>query len=323
MFLKAVKFEEKLRLCIAGVAGSGKTYTALRVGCAIAKDCGGRVAMVDTEHRSARKYADIFDFDTVDIDPPYHPRRIGEIIASAVKADYKVLIVDSMSHFWQGKGGLLEEVDKFAKKNSGGNSFAAWKDATPIQVQMVEDMLAAGLHLIVCVRSKMEFDIQEIEGRNGRTRKVPVKIGMSPIQRSDIQYEFDVYGQMTQDNDLIIEKTRCPALAGEVINRPGEKLAGVLLEWTKGEAAPAREATPAPPEEPTTPPKASNGKATKAQRNKLAELTVGPYVTPEMVSFINGELEKNGNLTKARAQSIIDRAEQACAITEASDEIPF
>lgn len=321
MFKKAVKYEEKLRLCLAGVAGSGKSYTALRVGCAIAEACGGRVAMADTENRSARKYADLFDFDTLDLEPPYHPKRVGEIVEAAAKAGYKVLIIDSMSHFWQGKGGLLEEVDKFAKKNSSGNSFAAWKDATPIQVAMVEAMLAAPLHLIVTVRSKMEFTMEEREGRGGRKTTVPVKVGLSPVQRSDLQYEFDVYGQLTQDNDLIVEKTRCSALAGEVINQPGEDLAKVLLDWTKGEEAPTQPSS-APASNGQTNGSNGNGAlATDGQRAELLEIVTLPDVPERIATYISGAIGDDG-LSEAKATMILERARKVMADL-ADDQIPF
>lgn len=60
MFAPAVKTESKLRLAIAGPSGSGKTYTALAIGTALA--AGGKVALLDTEHGSASKYADLFKF---------------------------------------------------------------------------------------------------------------------------------------------------------------------------------------------------------------------------------------------------------------------
>ena len=112
MFKKAVKHEAKIRLALVGPSGSGKTYTALRVATELCKLAGnpGRIAVVDTEHGSASKYADIFDFDVVELDN-YDPRHLIRLIQEAEKAGYFCLVIDSLSHFWSGRGGELEMVD--------------------------------------------------------------------------------------------------------------------------------------------------------------------------------------------------------------------
>src|SRR5689334_20811772 len=134
MFQKAVKQEAKLRLAIAGPSGSGKTYTSL----AIAANLGSKIALVDTEHGSASKYADVFQFDVMEMEPPFSPNRFSGAIREAQGAGYDVIILDSLSHMWNGTGGLLEEVDKIARAKYQNNSFAAWKDATPIYNAFVD-----------------------------------------------------------------------------------------------------------------------------------------------------------------------------------------
>ena len=115
MFQKAVKYEAKLRLAIAGPSGAGKTYTAL----AVATSLGSRVALVDTEHGSASKYADLFDFDVMELAPPFHPDRFGDAISMAADEGYDVVVLDSVSHAWNGTGGALELVDEIAIKYKG------------------------------------------------------------------------------------------------------------------------------------------------------------------------------------------------------------
>ena len=102
MFKKAVKHESKLRLAIAGPSGSGKTFTSLAIGTSL-----GRVAVVDTESGSASKYADLFDFDVMEIDAPFHPNKYIEAIKGAVQAGYDVVILDTLSHAWFAEGGVL------------------------------------------------------------------------------------------------------------------------------------------------------------------------------------------------------------------------
>lgn len=244
MFKQAVKYDAKLRLAIAGPSGSGKTYTALTLATNLA--AGAKIALVDTEHGSASKYADLFAFDVLVMTAPFHPARFGETIKAAAAAGYSVLILDSLSHAWNGPGGLLELVDQFAARMKSPNTFAAWKDATPIQNALIEAIVSAPLHIIATMRSKQDYVLME----DGRGKQVPRKIGMAPVQREGFEYEFDVFLDMDIDNNAIVSKTRCPALTGKVFPRPGQELAGILATWLTGQAAPPP-TPPLPPAPPT------------------------------------------------------------------------
>jgi hypothetical protein len=225
-FQKAIKARAKGRVSLAGPSGSGKTYTAL----SIAKHMGGKIAVLDTEHGSASKYADLFDFDVMELEAPYHPDKYVQAIQDAGKAGYDVLIIDSLSHAWFGKGGLLELVDQFAKKNGGGNSYAGWKDATPIQNRMIEAMLSSSPHLIVTMRSKQEYVLEQ----NDKGKTVPRKVGMAPIQRDGMEYEFDVFAELDLDHNLMVSKSRCPQLDGAFINKAGKEFADTFTNWLTG-----------------------------------------------------------------------------------------
>lgn len=238
-FAKATKAQARLRLAIGGPAGSGKTKTALRVACALAEADGKRVAYLDTEHGSASKYADEHDFDTLNLDAPYHPDRYVEAIRAAQAAGYGVLVLDSLSHAWNGAGGLLEIVDEIAKRQRTTNSFTAWKDATPIQHRLVNALLSADLHIIATMRSKQEYVLEKDE-KTGKT--APRKVGMAPVQREGVEYEFDIFGEMDQEHTMVVTKSRCPALSDAVLHKPGEDLAATLREWlTDGEPDPRME----------------------------------------------------------------------------------
>jgi hypothetical protein len=230
-FTKATKEQSKLRVALDGVSGSGKTYTALTLATVFAQ--GQPVAVVDTERGSASKYADIFDFDVLNLES-FHPDRYIEAIHDAEQGGYAVLVIDSLSHAWTGKDGALELVDRAAKRSQAGNSFTAWRDVTPLHNRLVDAMLAANLHLIVTMRSKTEYTLVE----NERGKKEPRKIGMAPVQRDGMEYEFDIVGDMDTSNTLIISKTRCPALVGGIFERPNAKLAETMLQWaTSGASA--------------------------------------------------------------------------------------
>lgn len=236
MFRPAVKEEAKLRLAIAGPSGSGKTYSALAVATRLAAEGNGRIAVVDTEHGSASKYADIFDFDVVNFKAPFHPNIFIDAIHGAEDAGYDVLIIDSVSHAWNGAGGLLEIVDTAAKKFKG-NTYMAWSEGTPLQNRLIEAIVGCETHIIVTMRSKQDYVL--VDAGNGKQR--PQKVGMAPIQRDGFEYEFDLFLDMDIENNAIVSKTRCPALTGAVITRPGDELAETLLDWLAGVKPPTVE----------------------------------------------------------------------------------
>ncbi|MGI2905390.1 AAA family ATPase [Tolypothrix sp. VBCCA 56010] len=244
MFTKATKSAAKLRMSIDGISGSGKTYTALAVGSALAKAAGGRLCVVDTENNSASKYADIFDFDGLNMRGPFDPRKLIEVMKAAERENYGALVIDSLSHFWAGPGGVLEIVDNAAARSNSKNSFAAWREGTPVQNKLIEAIVQCQMHLICCMRSKAEY-VTEKDERTGKV--APRKVGLAPVQRDQMEYEFDVVGSMNEQHQMVITKSRCPALDRAVIHLPGEYLATTLLGWlSDGEPAPVAPRADAP-----------------------------------------------------------------------------
>ena len=226
VFRPAVKSRAKLRLALIGPAGSGKTFTALAVACRMVGGQPNKVAVIDTEHGSAEKYADLFHFDTLHLES-FSPARYVEAIQAAVAAGYEVIIVDSLTHAWSGRDGALEMVDKAAARSKSSNSFAAWRDVTPEHQKMVEAIVGCGAHIICTMRSKTDY-VQEKDG-NGRT--VIRKVGLSPVQRDGMEYEFDLVGDIDDSHQMTVTKSRILPLADAVIKKPGSDLAVTLLEW--------------------------------------------------------------------------------------------
>jgi hypothetical protein len=226
MFQKAVKSESKLRLAITGPSGAGKTFTALTIASEF-----GKVALVDTEHGSASKYADRIPFEDVKITAPFNPLRIIGMIDAAVSGGYDVLIIDSLTHFWTGSGGLLDMVDDFGKA-ARGNTFAGWKQGTPIQNQLVEHIIAAPIHIIATMRSKTEYVLTA----NDKGKQTPVKLGMAPIQRDGIEYEFDLVLDMDYENNAVVSKTRLFSLPlGTLFRKPSGEVAQLIKAELSGQ----------------------------------------------------------------------------------------
>lgn len=251
-FKKATKEKLKLRLALAGISGGGKTYTALRLAKHLAK--GNPTAVIDTERGSARLYAPkpgeapdeakgTFDFLHCELES-FHPKEYIDALDAAEEAvgPDGVIVIDSLSHAWFGKDGVLEEVDKLGARM--GSKFNAWGPVGQLQNQLIDRILHSKCHVIVTMRTKMEH-VQEKDDRN---RTVVKKVGMKVIQRDDVEYEFTVYAVMDQDNNLRVEKTRCSALApterhGGIFHKPGKELADILTGWLEAGGDPQ----PAPP----------------------------------------------------------------------------
>lgn len=222
-FQKATKRSARLRLALIGVAGAGKTYTALN----IAKHLGGAVAVIDTERGSASKYSDMFDFDVLELEA-FSPQMYVDAIQAAEEAGYEVLVIDSLSHAWTGKGGALEQVDRSAKRSQSGNTFGAWRNVTPLHNAMVDAIINTKMHVITTMRAKTEY----VQEKDEKTGKVTVrKVGLAPVQRDGLEYEFDVVADLDMDNNLIVGKTRCSAVAGAVIPKAGKEIATKLKAW--------------------------------------------------------------------------------------------
>lgn len=194
MFKKATKKQSKLRLALFGVSGGGKTYSALR----LATGLGGKIAVIDTEHGSASKYSDRFDFDVCNIEKA----SISNILMCMREAqDYDVLIIDSLTHAWNE---LLQEVDKIAKAKYGGNNWSGWSDGNKKQNELIKAILTFPGHVIATMRAETNWTTTV----NDRGKVVPVRIGEAPKQGKQIEFEFDMLMQVSQDHQAVVLKDR-------------------------------------------------------------------------------------------------------------------
>jgi AAA domain len=219
----ATRKATKARLAISGPSGSGKTWTALSIAEVLAP--GGRYAVIDTEpsddnNSAAELYADRFAFETIDwTQPPWDPRDLTLTIKELGDEGLDVLIVDSGSAFWRGQGGTLDIA---------GGRFGGWRTATPAQDALVQSILRAPMHMIFCTRAKQAYTVEE--GRDGK--QTVHKLGLEPIQRDDLEYEFQVVASIDIDHRIDIGKTRCADLAGlSFVANDQANLATIYRDW--------------------------------------------------------------------------------------------
>ncbi len=220
-FKKAAKCESKLRVAISGAAGSGKTYSALQ----IARGIGGPVALIDTERGSASLYADLFNFDVLNIEPLYTPEKYIEAMLLAEKNGYNVIVIDSLSHAWAGSGGLLDLHDSIQKSNKGGNSFTAWKEITPLYNKLIDAITGSKIHVICTFRAKQEYLVEQSNNRM-QVRKV----GLNPVIREGAEYEYTVFMELSQEHVAVASKDRTNLFDGKYFV-PSEQTGKTLVEW--------------------------------------------------------------------------------------------
>ncbi|GES27839.1 AAA family ATPase [Streptomyces angustmyceticus] len=223
-FRPATKDGFNATVAIQGPSGSGKTWTGLSIASGLAE--GQRFAVIDTERGAAALYVNDLDvsFDTLPMHR-YDPRDLQKALAAAAQARYPVVMVDSLSHYWKGTDGTLDQVEK-AKSKYGGNKFAGWKDGTPLQNEMIESLMAYPGHVVVTMRSYVHWVLE-----NGS----PVNKGMRAEQRKGIEFEFGVAAEMDEANRLRFIKSRCPSFRGLVLNQPNgaRDIAKPYLDWLR------------------------------------------------------------------------------------------
>ena len=236
-FTPAVKEQFTLKLAIAGLPGAGKSYTSCLIAQALSN--GERFAFLDCEKRKSRKYADLFAFDAQDLTTSFSLSNYTKAIKEAENAGYKVLIIDGLSQLWEGKGGVKELVDNIAKRDRI-STFNAWQFGNSLLQDFVNVILASPMHIICTLRCKIDY-AQE-PGSNGKTQHK--RVGLAPIQKDNLEYEFDLFAEINHLHELIFYKSLCTKLSGKVLamSQEGEikRLVAILSKWMEG-APPARQ----------------------------------------------------------------------------------
>ncbi len=197
-FRRAERKKAKLRAAICGPAGAGKTYSALL----LAQGLGGKIALIDTERGSGELYSALCDYDVAQITAPYKPQKYVTLIKEAAQ-EYDVLIIDSLTHAWAGEGGVLDMHTDATAAQRTKNSYTAWRDVTPAHNALVDAILTAPCHVICSMRSKMAYEQSDSGGK-----KTVQKLGMAPIQREGMEYEFTLVLDVNQEHYAVSTKDR-------------------------------------------------------------------------------------------------------------------
>lgn len=197
-FQRAVRENIWVKILSIASSGGGKTFSSLRMADGFAKELSKmtgkeeRIAYIDSEARRSTYYADKFDFDILEINAPFTPEKYVEAIDLAIQAGYKVLVLDSMTHEWSGKGGCLEIHSKIP-----GNSYTAWGKVTPRHEAFTDKVIDSPIHIFATVRGDDKYVLEEVNGK-----QIPRKIPLGYLQRKDTEYLFTVSFMLEQDTHI-------------------------------------------------------------------------------------------------------------------------
>jgi ABC-type dipeptide/oligopeptide/nickel transport system ATPase component len=216
---KAEKTKTKLRVGLAGTSGSGKTYSALLLAFGLTNDWS-KIAVIDTENGSADLYAGLGDYNVITLTAPFSPERYIEAIHECERANMEVIIIDSITHEWDGKGGCLEIYDQL------GGRYQDWARITPRHNAFIQAILQSPSHVLTTVRKKQDYAMETVDGKT----KVQ-KLGLKEVTREGFEYELTVAFDLSLKHLASTSKDR----TGVFMDKPEfiitPETGKILLDW--------------------------------------------------------------------------------------------
>ncbi|MGQ8336288.1 AAA family ATPase [Sunxiuqinia sp. A32] len=194
---RAERKQAKIKMGIQGPSGSGKTMSSLLIAYGMVGDWT-KIGVIDTENNSSDLYAHLGDYKVLPLSKPYSPERYIQAIDVCIKSKLEVIIIDSISHEWEGSGGILDIHGSMA-----GNSFTNWAKITPRHNEFVQKILQSPCHVIATIRSKQDYVLSE---KNGKM--VPEKVGLKGVTREGLDYEFTLVFDIDIKHHVTASKDR-------------------------------------------------------------------------------------------------------------------
>lgn len=225
---KAERKQAKIRIGLFGPSGSGKTMSALKLARGLAN--WDKIAVIDTENRSADLYSHLGDYNVMNIEAPFTPERYIEAIKACEQSGVEVIIVDSITHEWAGIGGILELVDDLGKTFK--NSMQVWAKLTPRHNKFISSILESPCHMICCGRSKQDYVMNQVE-KNGKIINVPEKVGLKVVTREGFDYEMTISFDIGINHYATISKDRAGLFMGKPDFIINEETGKTIAEWNK------------------------------------------------------------------------------------------
>ena len=210
----------KIKMALQGPSGSGKTFGALLLAFGLCGDWT-KIAVIDTENHSAELYSNLGNFNSVSLAAPFTPEKYIQAIALCQAASMDVIILDSVSHEWDGSGGILD-----THSNMAGNSFTNWSKLTPRHNAFIQAILQSPCHIIGTIRSKQDYVLQE---KNGKV--VPEKVGLKGVSREGMDYEFTLMFELDIKHNAVTSKDRTGLFDGKPETRISVETGKQIRNW--------------------------------------------------------------------------------------------
>jgi hypothetical protein len=189
---KASRKQVKLRLGLSGASGFGKTYSALLLAYGMTNDWN-KIAVIDTENESASLYADLGEYNTIPLSAPFSPEKYIEAIKACESAGMEAIIIDSITHEWNGKGGCLDI------QNELGGRYQDWAKVTPRHQAFIDTILQSKCHVITTVRRKQDYEMTKDDKGKVQVQKA----GTKEETREGFEYELTVNFEFLNDKHLV------------------------------------------------------------------------------------------------------------------------
>ncbi len=228
---KATRQKAKIRLGLSSVSGGGKTYSSILIAKGLATSMD-KIALIDTENGSGDLYANLGDYNVITLEAPYTPERYIEAITACENAGMEVIIIDSITHEWDGKGGILEISNSMT-----GNSYTNWAKLTPRHQSFIDKILQCKAHVITTVRRKQDYEMTT----NSSGKLVPQKVGLKEVTREGFEYELTVNLELDTNHNATTSKDRTGLFVGKPEFKPSEETGKLLLDWCENGIEPIKE----------------------------------------------------------------------------------
>lgn len=221
---KAQRKQVKIKIGISSASGFGKTYSALLLAKGLAGGDLKKVVVIDTENESSSLYSDLGEFSVCPLTAPYSPEAYIEAISLCEKSGFDVIIIDSISHEWDGRGGCLEIVDGL------GGQFSVWKKVTPRHNAFIQKIMDANCHIITTSRRKQDYDM--VKNDKGKTE--PVKVGTKEVTKEGFEYELSIAFELLNANHFCrVSKDRSRLFDGKPEFIITEETGAIIKSWVE------------------------------------------------------------------------------------------
>ena len=194
---QASRKRARIKMALQGPSGSGKTMSALLAAFGLCNDWN-KIAVIDAENHSAELYSHLGQYNVVNIGAPYNPEKYITAINLCEQGGMDVIIIDSISHEWEGSGGIID-----MHSNMTGNSFTNWGKLTPRHNAFIQAILQSACHIIGTIRSKQDYVLNE---KNGKM--IPEKVGLKGVTRDGMDYEFTLVFDVDIKHNVTASKDR-------------------------------------------------------------------------------------------------------------------